>query len=301
MNFKIVKNIKECERLWNKFSPNENLWDLWGINYSFYDEKRYEFFFIVSIEKNEEKGLLPLWFDKDEKEYVFCGGEFPENRKFWFDISEFEEFMKQIPGKISLYYINFQEIKRVNNFNEKLSKKFNTEDRRYFINLKKINYSLENYLKTFNKKHRKNLRYDLKQIEKINPKIIFEEDQHFDDFVKFSVNRFSKDSDFYDEEFTKQIKNFVSYLKSEKMLHTISIEVDGKIVGVELAAFYNKFYYVLNGAFDINFKNLGKLLIMSHIKNAINLNADEIDFLSDQGGWKELWNLKKEDYYDFES
>ena len=302
MDFKIIKELKECKTLWNKFSKNESLWDLWDIVNCFYDSKLYEPYFIVSVENSNNTGLLPLWFDKSRKTYFFFGGEYPENHDFWFDISNFSDFIAQIPGKFDLYEISKKGFQKIKSHNDKLTNKFEQASFVYFINLEKIGYNLDNHLKIFSKKHRKNLKYDLKQLEKINYELIYEKDEHFDNFVELSVNRFGKESDLSEEYFVKQMRRFTDYLADKGMLYTICIKIDKKIEGIEFAAFYNGVYYVLNGASNIKIENLGKLLIMSHIKNAIGLKAKQIDFLaSEAGGWKDLWNLEQEEYYDYSS
>jgi len=299
MELKVVKDLDKCKILWNKFSPNETLWELWEVVYSFYNPNIHEPFFIVSIEGKSETGLLPLWFDKKEDDYSLFGGEYPENRKFWFDVSKFNEFLGLAEKPVNMLEVNKKEYERIAETDKELASDFEQNGKKYFINLKKLDYNLENYLNTFNKKHRKNLRYDLKQLEKLNYLLISDKKEHFDDFVRLSIERFGKESDLDDPNFVNQMKRLIEYLAYKKMLHTISIEINKKIEGVELAALYKDIYYVLNGASNMKIKNLGKLLIMNHIKNAIKLKAKEIDFLSGKGGWKELWNCEEEEYYDY--
>ena len=64
-------------------------------------------------------------------------------------------------------------------------------------------------------------------------------------------------------------------------------------------AFYNKCYYVLGVGRNPKIKNLGKLLIAEQMKNAILHKCDEIDFLSTESNWKNLWNLESEQMYQF--
>jgi CelD/BcsL family acetyltransferase involved in cellulose biosynthesis len=79
------------------------------------------------------------------------------------------------------------------------------------------------------------------------------------------------------------------------MLHTLTVEINGKIEGVEIATKYKNHYYVINGGFNPKIRNLGKLLIIEHIKRAISLDAEQVDFLVGDTGWKDLWNLDKEE------
>jgi len=63
----IVSDIERCKTLWQEFSPQKNLFDTWEFRYAFY--KGYEFkpYFLLLKNENENLSLLPLWFDKDEK------------------------------------------------------------------------------------------------------------------------------------------------------------------------------------------------------------------------------------------
>jgi CelD/BcsL family acetyltransferase involved in cellulose biosynthesis len=86
-------------------------------------------------------------------------------------------------------------------------------------------------------------------------------------------------------------------MEKKEMLHTLLIEINGKIEGAELAVKYKDKYYVINGGYNPDYRNLGKLLIIEHIKKAIELKAKEIDFLIGDSGWKELWNLDTQECY----
>jgi len=159
MEFKVVKNIKECERLWKKFSPQETLWDLWEVVSSFYDSKLQQPFFVVSVENGKETGLLPLWYDEN-KEYHFFGGEYPENRKFWINRKYFMDFVYEAPESVYLLEVNKDEPKKIAKESYwELDYPFKQRGKRYFINLEKFDYDVDKYLGTFSKKHRKNLRH----------------------------------------------------------------------------------------------------------------------------------------------
>ena len=83
LKFKIIKEIEECEKLWKLLSTNKTLWDIWEVNYCFYNPKLYDLHFIVGYDDDKLVGLLPLWLDKKEDVHGFFGGEFPEKRIFF--------------------------------------------------------------------------------------------------------------------------------------------------------------------------------------------------------------------------
>ena len=95
------------------------------------------------------------------------------------------------------------------------------------------------------------------------------------------------------------MKKLVETAQKMQILHIISVQFNGKTEAVGLGIIYNKVYYVIGSGRNIEIKNLGKLLIFEQIKSALGHNCDEIDFLSTEAGWKELWNFDSEQMYEF--
>lgn len=297
MDHKIVSDEKECKRLWNKFTPNKTIWDKWEVTQCFREEGLYKFHFIVLLEHGKEKGLVPIWIDKELDKTFFVGDINTENISFWADPALFEEILKLIPKPALFYDFNNEYVNEVISKNARCKKYFKHEDNRYYIDLEKYKGDVNNYLKTFSKKHRKNLLYDLRQLEKLDYKIIWEKMQYYDDFVKLSQKRFGKGSDFSKKDTIEQTRIFLNYLAKNDMLHVSTIIIDRKIAAVGIGAFYNGIYYLINESFDTEIRNLGKLINMTHIRKAAELKARQIDFMASDTGWKELWNLDKDPYY----
>ncbi|MBU1111313.1 MAG: GNAT family N-acetyltransferase [archaeon] len=299
MDIIIVEDIQECELLWKKFSPQKSLWELWDIVISFYDQSIYVPYFLVLLnDKKKQEGLLPLWLDKTNDKYYFFSATYPENRKFWFDLKYFPLFFEKIPEPTRLFDINAEVAEKITEKFPEYKEYVSLGENHYFIDLEKLN-SIELFLKNFSKKHRKNFLNDIEKLENLNFQIVWEELEHFDDFVKFNVQRFGEDSDFNDPQFVKEMISFLNVLKKMEILFACTILIDGKVEGVEFAAFHEKVYYILNGGCNRNIKNVGKFIIFQHIKNALSLKAKKVDLLSGDTGWKELWNCDKEPYYDF--
>jgi len=290
LKFDIVKEENKCRKLWNKFSPNKILWDLWDFRYCFHDTD-FSFHFIVGFENNEVAGLIPLVYDKIDEIYCYFGSDFPEQNKFFLkDKKLLSEFLVQCPKGTKIYYIDKNENEYYN---------FNFKEKRYFLNFKKYDKSIENYLKTFTKKHRKNLRYDLKKLEEKGYKIKVNETGDFEKLAEFNKKKFGEESDYSDESFVGGMKRLVETAQKMEILHMMSIQLNGKTEAVGVGVIYNKVYYVIGSGRNIEIKNLGKLLIFEQIKSALGQNCDEVDFLSTESGWKELWNFDSEQMYEF--
>ncbi|MFH0868373.1 MAG: GNAT family N-acetyltransferase [Candidatus Woesearchaeota archaeon] len=291
LKFKTVVDEKECRLLWKKFSPNELLWDLWDFRFCFYNDN-FSFNFILGIDDGEA-GILPLVFDKKTKVYTYFGENFPEQNRFLLnDKTKIKLFLENCPKDTGIYYIDNEEKKYYD---------LKDGDKRYFINLEKFNGNFENYLKSFNKKHRKNLNYDLKKLKGKEYVLVCNDIKDFKRLVELNKERFGKDSDYNEEGFVSGMSKLIDNALKLDILDITSIKIDNKTEAVGLGVFYNNIYYVLAVGRNLEVKNLGKLLIAEQIKSAINHKCNEIDFMSTEANWKELWNLDSEQMYEFEN
>lgn len=296
MNTEIITDLSECKKLWEKFRKDKSIWTEWEIVLSFYIEKIYKPHFILLKDKEKEVGLITLWLDLRDNKYTHFGGERMENRTFWVDEKYFSELHKVIPDETYLFDMNGEQIKKIAEVSPEFKNIIGEKDTRYFLNLEKIK-KIEDYLERFGKKHKKNLLRDLKLLQQTNYKLRWTHENHIERFVELSKERFKENSDFNDEDNHKEMESFTSHVQNKNMLHTLLVEINGKIEGAELAVKYKNHYYVINGGYNPQIKNLGKLLIIEHIKKAIELGADDIDFLVGDTGWKELWNLDTQECY----
>lgn len=291
MHFKVLTDHKECSMLWDRFSPKKVLWDLWGFRYCFHN-KDTQLHFIVGYEDGKESGLLPLFFDVKYHTYYYFGDVFVEQNKFFLkDKSKIGAFLEQCPADTEIDYIDSSEKKYYD---------FEESENRYFLNLAGFSGNIENYLNTFNKKHRKNLRYDLKKLLEMKIHIEANSDGCFERFVDLNIKRFGTESDYLDLEFKESVKSMISLAKEKKMLDMISLSLNGKKEAVGIGMVYNKVYYVIGFARNPDIGNIGKLLIYEEIKSALAKGCEFVDFLSTDTGWKSLWNLQSEKMYLFE-
>ncbi|MBW2971178.1 GNAT family N-acetyltransferase, partial [Candidatus Woesearchaeota archaeon] len=242
---------------------------------------------------------LPLWFDNEDGEFHFFGGDFPEDRYFWFDILLFPEVFKALPNNITLYDINEYSVQGVSSTFPDYQTNFICDESHYYVETS-VMKEMNDYLKSYGKKHRKNLMHDLKGLEKLGVKAEWHRLANYEEFVHFNVERFGNESDFDDAVFVAQFKRMLECFNELKMLYTVTLLLDNNVVGVMYAAHYRDVYYVLNGGYNRNVKNLGKRMVWEHITKGIELGAAKVDFLSGDTGWKQLWNFEKRPYYRFE-
>ena len=290
LQFRIVTDEEECRNLWEKFSPKKIIWDLWDFRFCFHTGD-FNFNFILGFDGREVVGLLPLVFDKKEKYYTYFGEDFPEQNKFLLnDKRNIKLFLENCPKCTEIYYIDWGEAKHYD---------FKPDGKRYYLNMEKYGNSFENYLKSFNKKHRKNLTYDLKKLNERGYSTEHNKTKDFETLAELNKKRFGNDSNYNDENFVLSISKLIDAALKIDALDILSIKIGNNVEAVGLGVFYNKVYYVLGSGRNVEIKNLGKLMTAEQIKSAITHKCSKFDFLSTESAWKELWNFDSEQMYKF--
>ncbi|MFA5050894.1 MAG: GNAT family N-acetyltransferase [Patescibacteria group bacterium] len=299
MKFKIVSDYKEAKELWQMFSPNQCLWDLWEVRDCFIKGTNYPLYFIVGYDGDEILGILPLWYNPEQEYYSFIGDDLPEeNRLFLKDKKLISEFLKQCPANTYLDYLSqddkffFPSFKTV----------VHPDDCYYHLNLTDFS-SFDDYLQGFSKKHRNNLKCDLNGLSAQGFTACLEnnfEENIIDIISRYNLERFKDDSFFATPGFSKSLLNLILWAKEKGILQMVIIKKSDQIYGAQFAILYKGAYTVIMGSHDSSIKNLGKLLTVSQIKNAINLGVKEMDFMA-SGEWKKMWQMSGSDVYEWDN
>ena len=299
MKFKIVSDYKEAKELWQMFSSDQNLWDLWEVRDCFIRGTNYPLYFIVGYEGDEILGVLPLWHNIEEKHYSFIGDEFPEGNKLFLKDKKFlPEFLKQCPAETYLDYLN----KDDKSFFPSFKIAVHPDDCYYHLDLTGL-ATFEDYLQSFSKKHRKNLKYDLNGLltQGLTAGLENDFEENIIDIIsRYNLERFKNDSFFAIPSFSKSLLNLILWAKEGGLLQMVIIKKSGQIYGAQFAILYKGAYTVIMGSHDSSIENLGKLLTVGHIKNAINLGVKEMDFMA-SGEWKQLWQMSGSDVYEWDN
>ena len=303
MEIKLIRDMSECERLWNKFSPRTIVWDNFDYFEKLVEIGGYPPLFVLILEEDLEVGILSLWLDKETNRYYQFGGSWRENFNVWIPeeyIAPTIAFLHK-EGIMPIRYIDASKDMK-EKFEAALSKDYEIKfelDYNYHVDLEKINYDFEEFFSRFSSKQRKNLRNDIKKTSEYAPEVKFESLDNFDTFIKFNVDRFNSESDYNDENFIKEARSILETAKEKNELYALHIYIEGKVEGIEYAIFHNGIYHVFNGGYNRSFSNLGKLIMFEHIKKACELKAKKIDFLVGDTGWKKLWKLETEEVFTF--
>lgn len=291
MEFRVETDLSQCQKLWQEFSPQFYLFDLWEYRFCFYQGYGYSPYFIVGKEKGKVIGILPLWFERKEGYYTFFGGTFPEPNTFFIkEKAKIAKFLEQTPKETKLKYIASSEAGYY---------RFKESGPKFYLEMSRYNQDVDQFISSFSKKHRKNLRYDLRQLQKQKYSFRYNYLEDFEKMVSLNQKRFEKTSDFNEMEMVKSMKILMETADKQAKLNLVSVMINDQVQAVELAVIYNHCYYVLCGGHNLEIENIGKLLIIEHIKNALNKNISKLDFLSTDSGWKKLWHLETETLFEF--
>ncbi|MBI3379433.1 GNAT family N-acetyltransferase [Candidatus Gottesmanbacteria bacterium] len=309
---KISQNLTECHNLWNKFSPNESVFDLWEIRDAFYQGYKFSPHFLSIYQKSEIVGVLPLWFNatptfgktaSDFEKYTWFGSNWPEDNTFFVQDPQIIPFLLlSCPKPVELACIkplpSYDFLKEYPGYALE-------EDKKYFLDLSQVN-TLDDFLSQLKKKKRYNLRRDRKRIMHYDPIINIEDHENIEEMFRLSIERFrkkypdepSEQSAFEDERRKEVFRSLINNAKDYKV-RLITTTINGKIEAVEFGLVYKKTYYALNAGVDVShFSGLGVFSNLLVIEDALNLGCTKIDFLESDNNWKASWHLST--YYQYQ-
>ncbi|MFH1173567.1 MAG: GNAT family N-acetyltransferase [archaeon] len=292
MNTKVLTSEVDCRKYWELFSPHETLYDEWDFRMCFAKQLASNLHFILLLQGKEQVGLIPL-VEEDGK-YMLFGGDYPDqNRIFLKDKSLLKQAIAACPSPAKIRYLRQDQ-----QVDDVLLPETNEYTYRYYLDLTKHN-SLESFMSTMSKKHRKNLKSDLKDVALLNPAVSTDQFD-FKKFVFLQVKNFGDESYFSDENMVKGFEELMNWAKQQGKLRTISILVNGVIESMSVSIFHKGIWTFLNSATNKSIPNLGKFLIATTLKAAMTEHCTEFDAMSYDLGWKQLWNLEKQPLFYFE-
>lgn len=290
MELKVYKNINECRKLWNTLIPNKSLFDLWDFRQCFYNKQDNEPYFLAARSGGRITGLIPLYFIKSKSEYSYFGGWFPERNSFFLkDKNKIAELLDNCPANTNIEGIAPDEGRYFS---------FSEDEYTYYLDLFKYNHNFDNYFNSLGKKRRKNIIRDLKSIPKY--KVYYNRIRDFKRLVKLNIMQYDRDSIFNNETIKKGLYNVVKLANKGGKLEMISVEINDKIEAVDVGVVFGEWYNLIVGCSNNQkIPNLGKLITILSIKNAISKKARYVDFLASSAYWKSQWNFDKEMLFKF--
>lgn len=285
LKFDIVGSIEEGKKIWQKLSPNENIYDNWGLRHCFYKYFNYPLRFYTGYDGGELIGLLPLQYNNELKRLEFFGGSFMEDNRVFIKPG-YEECVPQ-------FYNNIKDPARFEDIigEDPFTKSLDILEYKYVADISKTKNANDYLVKKFRAKSRNGLRKKIKSIEKMNPEIVVNNYSDIDALMDLNKKAFGKESSFC-KPFRYEIYHDLFNLNLD--IHTLSFVINGKKEAISLAIKYkNSYVYINAGTNKKGVPNLGTYVIFKNIEKAIQVGAKFFDAGLEDLGWKERWHLDK--------
>lgn len=290
LKVQVISDIDTCHALWQEFSPYNTLFDTWEFRLAFYNGYKYKPHFIVLKTEQENYALLPLWYEDDEKRYVWFGSVWQEETSFLVKDPVFVPLLLSVcPSPLYLNAMTQDSLKWASEYIG-----FTEDDPKYILDLTTIQ-TVDDFLAMFKKKRRYNWRRDWKIIDNLKPEIHINKVFNLDQLIELSKRRFKEKGEETDWEDMRRIDAFrqVVSLGQKNISYstrTITVTINNQVAAVDLVAIYKNCYYPLKCGYDVaKFPGIGNYVNLFEIKDALSLGMKKMDFLEIDYGWKSKW------------
>lgn len=255
----------EAKQIWDRLVPEKEVWtDDWGIRMSICNMYGYKPLILY-----DGKNFFPLQLDPDRGFYELLGGESVEKNHLTFD-PEFMKTTQELPENI---YFDF--------LGERFEGCIEGVCPQFFIDLREIN-GIEDYVKRFSKKHRKNF---MRALDQFGP-YEFKRQGTLDEMAKLNIGMFGKDSDFAGEN-----RGSYEILDRDPRTEYWSIVKDGKTVSITQYFFFGKTMAVCVWGVGGDYGETIKVSLVEGIKLAKSRGCTRIDYAPNYSGWKFFYRL----------
>ena len=278
--------IDECRLLWEKFSSNQSIFNLWEFRYAWYLGFNYQPFFYTLYLGKKPLAVLPLWFNHRENRYEWFGGTWPEDNHFFVEDEKFIPFLFKIaPRPILLNAIIPKKYKINGLFN------FLKEDTPKYVLKIKEEKDVETLISQLKKKNRYKLRRFYHHYSSFFPRlVILEGDQShllpqlkalsIIDFERNDVSEYRK---------IERMRTFemIYKLQSRYKILSFLIYIQNHLAAFDILGIYKKNFYILTGASDLNrFPGISTFITYLEFQEAIKRKMVFIDCMQEDYNWK---------------
>lgn len=286
------KDMVECERLWEQFTPHDRAWDEWDLMYAFHDQATYLFNFMVHETDGKVDGLIPLVEDTSDGSFELFGGCYPDSRVLWIDIEHFPEIFDNLPQKTVFFDLRGSFVTTLLERFPEYEANFVEQDQQFFLIPADFDYDFVNHVNTFSNDKRKGFLRDLRKIRELNPELVWSDADESELFISLSLKNFGAESDHVTEAGKQEVRRVVSELRELGILKTLTISIDGVKQATSLSALYNNYWISLYAGSNNDYNNLGKLLNSETIQEGCRLRVNEVNYMTGMT-WKAAWHMQQ--------
>ncbi|OGY09707.1 MAG: hypothetical protein A2700_02180 [Candidatus Blackburnbacteria bacterium RIFCSPHIGHO2_01_FULL_44_64] len=275
--------------MWEEFSSNETLFDLWELRYAIILAYNFPLHFYTVLQSGKPVAFLPLWYNTEEELYEFVGGFYPEENYFFCHNKDLiPKVLEIIPKPAQLLGIS----------TKRMPKDFDKSpfipDEPKFISFLNSERTIDQFLQRVSKKARHNLKSTYKKINEKNPEVEYINDpenykKYMEDLRRFSVKRFKNTHEPSAFEDVRECEVFTNLCQLQGRYETgmIVIKINDQTVAVDLVAFHKERAYLLTGASDLeNFPGIGSYIFYVELEESLKRGVKVVDCLQYDYGWK---------------
>lgn len=296
ITFKVTSEESEANALWEEFSLSKTLDDDWNFRHIFIKNLNFPLHFIVGFQNEIPIGLLPLQQNtnfgiskkvlKTYKPFLEFFGGVDTDSNIIFLKPGFEDLQNEFLSQIKSHAI-LSDLAEPINFNNQTAKHYNDK---FILDLTQFQNFDDFLIKNFDGKSRQRLKNRLNKLDKeFKVDIELGTIDDLDKMFEFSIKRFGENSSFnmpYRQQVFKDL-----YEKFETDFFVIKL--NGEIKAASFAIKFKDTYTSINNGYDVEVRDLAKILAATQIKRAIEMGFKFYDGGKGENGWKEHFHLEK--------
>ena len=294
-DFRVLTDVDECRRTWQRAFPADRITDLWDVRDCFHQHFGNRPHFLVSETADGVTDLLPLCWIEEFGYYGYFPGETWQG-KTWLEQNRIRHregalaaLLGACPQPSSIRYLLPVSCSSVT--------PLPVDEIGYIFEPPRYAFDFENYLREFSSKSRNRLRRDIARLQSLGVQYRHDEPSDFEHIVALSLGRFGQDSYFHDRRFLESFRSLMRYLQTNGLLRMTTVLIDGTPAAVDMGCIYNGTYTLLAGGTHAAFPGVAKLINLHHMEYACEQRLAAVDFLCGDFSWKKLFHLTPRPLY----
>lgn len=293
LKLKVHTNLEECQKLWEMFSPNESLFDLWEVRKSWMEHSSQKVLFYTLYDSDRAVALLPIWYSTIRNQYEYFGGDWMQDNKIFMENSTLLALCAAIIPKPA--YVGMMNMRELSNVYERDFVKSLVPDASKNVKSLIGMQSISDFLAGLTKKRRYNLRADVARIEAFEPevKIIGGYDEEcFENLIRLNQERFDgiiKKRSYFEDK-NSNLETWLKRMVRKQGSYTtkfVSVCIGGETVAIDLIVEYSDTYYMLIGGNSVGrYSGIGNYILYKEFEDAIAGGKRYVDGFCEDFGWK---------------
>lgn len=205
-------DIEECRKLWNMFSPSQDAWGDWDLMFAFHDQKNHRLNFLVhQTGDGNPDGLIPLVHDSKLNRYMLMAGSYPDGRILWLKNQDVPDFFAHFRDRTVLFDIRKSWVSSL--LHPQFEASFAEEDLRYYLVPSEFGFDFYQHIETFSSDKKQKFLFDLRNIRKREPKLVWSDEKEADLFIELVNRNFGAESDYANPEDAEEIRRVINELE----------------------------------------------------------------------------------------